>query len=120
MGRRGRRIRKLNEKHKSNNHHLLWPRHDWNTGYAYLVRHAFTREIPVSIHDELHQKYLTNIPRPSEAVMQVAWEEYQEHKQEIDEYDICRAIAWLYVHVNDARFRAAMQTQLDFFVMRLG
>jgi len=52
--------------------------------------------------------------------MRVAWEEYQEHKSEIDQYDICRACAWLYVHVNDAKFRKAMQTQLDFFVLRLG
>lgn len=120
MGRRGRRIRKLNDKHRYNCHHLLWPRHDWGTGYAYLVRHAFTRDVLVSIHDELHQKYLTNIPRPSEEVMKVAWEEYQEHKSEIDQYDIKRACAWLYVHVNDYKFRQAMQIQLDFFTLKLG
>lgn len=120
MGRRGRRIRKLNDKHKYNCHHLIWPKADWNTGYAYLVRHAFTRNVPVPIHDELHQKYLTHIPRPSEKIMKVAWEEYQSNKFEIDQYDICRACAWLYVHVNDVKFRKAMQTQLDFFTLKLG
>lgn len=37
MGRKGRRIRKLHDKHKYNKHHLLWPRHDWSTGYAYFT-----------------------------------------------------------------------------------
>lgn len=120
MGRRGRRIRKLNEKHKYNCHHLLWPRHDWGTGYAYLVRHAFTRDVPVPIHDELHQKYLTHIPRPSEELMKAAWELYQKRKDEIDNYGIARACAWLYVHIPDVAFRRAMQIQIDFFVLNLG
>lgn len=120
MGRRGRKIRKLQRRHDVNKHHLLYPRKDWNSGYAYLVRHAFIREVPVDIHNELHHDIIREIPVPSDAIMKIAWVEYQNNKCEIDRYDICRALAWLYVHVNDAKFRSAIQKQIDFFTERLG
>ena len=119
MGRKGRRIRKLNNKHKYNQHHLLWPRHDWNTGYAYLLRNAFVRTVPVPVHNELHHKYLASIPVPSERLLEIVWSEYLLDKAEIDNYDTRKAIAWLYDHVNNAEFRKAMQTQFDFFATRL-
>ena len=56
--------------------------------------------------------------RNDEAKMKKAWVEYCANKAVIDQYDICRAIAWLYVHVEDAEFRKAMQSQLDFFVAK--
>ncbi len=120
MGRRGRRIRKLQRSHETNHHHLLYPRRGWCDGYAYLVRHAFIREVPVDIHNELHRDIVKEIPVPSESVMKVAWEEYQKNKFEIDRYGICRALAWLYVHVNDVKFRKEIQKQIDFFTERLG
>lgn len=36
-------------------------------------------------------------------------------KEEIDNYDIARAAAWLYVNIPDVEFRKAMQYQIDFF-----
>lgn len=119
MGRKGRRIRKLHDKHKYNKHHLLWPRHDWSTGYAYLLRNAFVRTVPIQVHNELHQKCLTSIPVPSERLLEIVWAEYLLDKTEIDNYDTRKAIAWLYDHVNNADFRKAMQTQFDFFATRL-
>ena len=107
-------------KHQINQHHLCWPRTGWKDGYAYKIRHAFVRPVPVPIHDELHHDYLSDVPRPPEDVMKKAWAEYCANKAEIDQYDICRAIAWLYVHVEDAQFRKAMQIQLDFFHLKLG
>ena len=100
--------------------HICYQRKQWVGGYAYKIRHAFVRKVPVPIHDELHHFYLSDVPRPPEEVMKKAWEEYVANRAEIDQYDICRAIAWLYVHVPDAKFRKAMQTQLDFFTLRLG
>ena len=120
MGRRGRRIRKLQRKHEVNHHHLLYPRRDWSSGYAYLVRHAFIREVPVGIHNELHRIIVKEIPVPPESIMKKAWEDYQLNKWEIDSYDICRALAWLYVHVEDANFRKEIQKQIDFFTETLG
>lgn len=120
MGRRGRRIRKLQRKREVNHHHLLYPRRDWSYGYAYLVRHAFIREIPVGIHNELHQYIVKEIPVPSEEKMKAAWEAYQARKYEIDGFGICRALAWLYVHIDDVAFRKEIQKQIDFFTERLG
>jgi len=120
MGRRGRRIRKLQRQHEVNHHHLLYPRRNWNYGYAYLVRHAFIREIPVNIHNELHRYVVKEVPVPPESIMRVAWEKYQVNKFEIDRYDICRALAWLYVNVNDVTFRKEIQKQIDFFTESLG
>ena len=83
-----------------------------NKGIRFLAEPAF--------HDELHHYYLENVPRPPEDVMKKAWAEYCANRAEIDQYDLCRAIAWLYVHVEDAQFRKAMQIQLDFFTLKLG
>lgn len=51
-------------------------------------------------------------------MLRVAWLEYQENKRTIDQYDICRSISWLYVHIPDVEFRKAMQYQLDFFTAK--
>ena len=110
----------MKRKHQINNHHIIFPRKGWADGYAYKVRHAFVRPVPVPIHDELHHDLLSEVPRPSEEVMKKAWGEYNANRAEIDQYDLCRAIAWLYVHVEDTQFRKAMQTQLDFFTLKLG
>ena len=107
-------------KHQINDHHIIFTRKNFADGYAYKLRHAFVRPVPVPIHDELHHDYLSDVPRPPEDVMKKAWSEYCANKAEIDQYDLCRAIAWLYVHVEDAQFRKAMQIQLDFFTIKLG
>ena len=107
-------------KHQVNDHHICYTRHNWQDGYAYKIRHAFVRPVPVPIHDELHHDILSDVPRPTEEVMKKAWAEYCANKAAIDQYDLCRAIAWLYVHVEDAQFRKAMQIQLDFFTLKLG
>lgn len=104
---------------KMNDHHICFQRKSWADGYAYKIRHAFVRQVPVDIHDELHHVYLSDVPRPDEAKMKKAWVEYCANKAVIDQYDICRAIAWLYVHVEDAEFRKAMQIQLDFFHQKM-
>ena len=119
VGKKGRRIRKMQRSHDVNAHHICYQRRAWSTGYAYLIRHAFIREVPVKIHDDLHRHYLKDVPVPPEHLLEEAWREYQEHRYEIDQYDICRAIAWLYVHIPDRAFRQAMQTQLDFFTLNL-
>ena len=120
MGRRGRRIRKMQRDHKVNAHHLCYQRRSWCYGYAYLIRHAFIREVPVAIHDDLHRHYLKDVPVPPEHLLEQAWLEYQAHRAEIDGYGISRACAWLYVHIPDHAFRRAMQVQLDFFTLSLG
>ena len=48
-------------------------------------------------------------------MLKEAWLAYERDKEAIDAYDVCRAAAWLYVHIPDAEFRKAMQYQIDFF-----
>ena len=107
-------------KHQINEHHLCWPKSDWKDGYAGKIRQAFVRPVLVPIHDELHHHILSGVLRPPEDVLKKAWAEYCANKAEIDQYNLCRAIAWLYVHVEDTQFRKAMQTQLDFFYLKIG
>lgn len=103
-----------------NEHHLCYQRKSWGDGYAYKIRHAFVRKVPIHIHDELHHDFLEDVPRPSEELCKKAWEEYRANKEEIDSYGVARACAWLYVHIPDVAFRRAMQIQIDFFVLNLG
>ena len=100
-------------------HHICFQGRHWKSGYAKLIRDNFIRAIPVIYHRELHS-LLHDVPLPDGALLKEAWLKYQKEKDMVDSYDICRAIAWLYVAIPDAEFRKAMQFQLDFFVKRLG
>lgn len=95
-------------------HHLLFTRRNWEYGYARALRDAFTRRIPVRIHQELHAK-LDGVPVPDGELCRIAWEEYLRDKKKIDSYGVARAAAWLYVHIPDVAFRRAMQIQINFF-----
>ncbi len=99
-------------------HHICFIKSKWNSGYAGCICKAFVRYVPIVYHRKLHAK-LRYVPVPDRALIRKAWYEYLENKDEIDKYDICRAIAWLYVHIPDVDFRKAMQFQLDFFTRRM-
>lgn len=98
-------------------HHLLWMRRDWETGYARALRSDFTRRIPVELHRELH-RVVPPLPVPPVKLCREAYETYLREKEVVDSYDPARACAWLYVHIPDANFRAAIQKQIDFFATR--
>lgn len=104
---------------KTDRHHILYQRRFWDKGYARVLRNAFVREVPVSVHRELHTHVLKDVPVPNGCLCKVAWEEYSRNKSKIDGYDVTRACAWLYVHIPDVEFRRAMQTQIDFFATRI-
>lgn len=104
----------------SNKHHCLFQGRHWNTSYAKRLRMAFVREVPVYIHNELHNEWLHDVPVPDGALLKEAWEAYMEDRAVIDTFDVCRACAWLYCHIPDVKFRNAMQVQIDFFATRLG
>jgi len=100
-------------------HHICFIKAKWSKGYAKAICQAFVRTVPVVYHRELHS-ILHNVPIPDGELLKKAWMEYQKNKDEIDGYDICRTIAWLYVTIPNTEFRKAMQTQLDFFSEKLG
>lgn len=99
-------------------HHICFTKAAWGRGYAKSICTTFVRPIPVVYHRELHAN-LHFVPVPPGDQLREAWVKYQRNKDEIDSYDICRAIAWLYVNIPDEDFRKAMQYQLDFFSTRL-
>ena len=100
-------------------HHICFQKRNWNKGYARAICMTFVRPVPVVYHRELHT-LVKDVPVPDGALLAKAWNEYQKNAEEIDSYDVCRTIAWLYVHISDVEFRKAMQIQLDFFAVRIG
>jgi len=100
-------------------HHLLFQRTHWSKNHALLLRRAFVRSVPIEYHRELHA-LLHDVPLPDSELLRAAWNEYKANQREIDEFDVCRALAWLYVAIPDVDFRQAMQIQLDFFAQKLG
>lgn len=99
-------------------HHICFPKkREWSIGYARLICMAFVRYVPIEWHRELHAR-LKSVPMPPPSMLRAAWWEYQENKRTIDQYDICRTLAWLYVHIPDVEFRKAIQYQLDFFTAK--
>lgn len=98
----------------SDRHHICFQKRYWNKGYAKAICMAFVRYVPVVYHRELHAK-LRTVPVPPQDLLRDAWKEYERNKDEIDSYDVCRAAAWLYVHIPDPDFRQAIQYQIGYF-----
>lgn len=119
MSKKSKKRRKSPSLSTCDRHHICFIKAKWSRGYAKAICHAFVRPVPVVYHRELHS-ILHNVPIPDGELLREAWMKYQKNKDEIDGYDIRRAIAWLYVAIPDTDFRKAMQLQLDFFSTRLG
>lgn len=78
------------------------------------------RELPVSIHDELHNEILHDVPRPTERMLEMAYRDYLEEKEIIDTLGICQLIVWLCDEIPDEAFQACMMVQFRFLSKRLG
>lgn len=73
------------------------------------------REIPISIHNRLHNEILHDVPKPAEKLLETAWKDYQSEKMIIDSLGICQLILWLCDEIPDEAFRACMARQYEFF-----
>lgn len=120
MGRKGRRLRKRQRAAHTNKHHLIFQRCHFSSGYGLLLRQAFIYELDIDIHNELHRHILHDVPKPSEDELRHAWEVYQEHKWEIDRYDIIEACEWLMFCCADPAWRACMKRQHDYLKSAMG
>lgn len=98
-----------------NRHHILYQARHWTTPYAKQLRVAMAREVPIVIHNKLHNEVLHDVPKPSEKLLETAWRAYQAEKTTIDAYDIQKLILWLYDAIPDEAFRACMMVQYRFF-----
>ncbi len=103
-----------------NRHHVLYQRRHWNTPFAKQLRLATTREIPIKIHNILHNEVLKDVPKPSEKMLETAWKAYQTQKTAVDALNVCELILWLYNAIPDEAFRACMMVQYNFFDSELG
>ncbi len=78
------------------------------------------RELPVSVHNELHNEILHDVPKPAERLLQTAYNDYLEEKEIIDTLGICQLIVWLCDEIPDEAFQACMKVQFRFLSTRLG
>ena len=97
-----------------NRHHLIFQRKHYAKGYAKALREAFVYEIPIHIHDELHNTVLHDVPRPSDAEIKSMYLTYLAHKEVIDQADILTACEWLATACRDPAWRACMFRQYNF------
>lgn len=100
---------------RTNRHHLLFQGRHWTSPYAKQLRLHMVREIPISIHNELHNHVIHDIPKPSEDILATAWKDYQKNADYINSLNICQLILWLYDEIPDEAFRACMMVQYRFF-----
>lgn len=103
-----------------NHHHLLYQARNWTTQYAKLLRSVMIREVPITIHNELHHSVLSNVPKPSEKLLETAYKRYLDQKLIVDTYPITKLILWLYDNIPDEAFRACMMIQYRFFDAKMG
>lgn len=120
MSKRHKRRRNHRRPEGNNIHHLLFQRKHWVTPYAKKLRTAMVRELPVSVHNELHNEILHDVPRPAERLLQAAYNDYLEEKEIIDTLGICQLIVWLCDEIPDEAFQACMMVQFRFLSTRLG
>lgn len=114
------RSRQANRKPRGNNrHHLLFQGRHWTTPYAKQLRTVMVREMPINIHNELHNRVLHDVPKPTEKLLETAWKDYQSQKTIIDTLGICQLILWLYDEIPDEAFRACMMVQYRFLSAKL-
>ena len=102
-----------------NKHHLLFQGRHWNTGMAKELRNFFIYEIPINIHNELHNEVLHDIPKPPPEAMKPLYLAFLAQRQEISQLDIVGASEWLSRACTDDVFCATMKRQAEFFRARL-
>lgn len=78
-----------------------------------------TRQLPISIHNELHNVILHDVPKPTEKLLETAYKDYLGQKTIIDTLGVCQLILWLYDEIPDEAFRACMMVQYRFLSEKL-
>lgn len=92
-------------------HHILFPRCDWNQGYALLLRRVFIRTLPVDVHRGLHHDALKRVPVPGECALKSLWEYYQGDRKKVDKMSFGEACDWLVRHSPNKEFQDAIIRQ---------
>lgn len=76
---------------------------------------AMVRDVPIHIHNKLHNQVLHDVPKPDEKTLRIAYNAYLDQKTIVDSLGICQLILWLCDEIPDEAFRACMMKQYEFF-----
>ena len=76
---------------------------------------AMVRDVPIHIHNKLHNQVLHDVPKPDEKTLRIAYNAYLDQKTIVDSLGICQLILWLCDEIPDEAFQACMMRQYEFF-----
>lgn len=114
------RIKKVKKRqYGSNKHHLIFQHRHYSRGYAKLLREAFVYEIPIDVHNELHNVILHDIPRPSDTEIREMYQTYISHKELFEASDVLTVCEWLATACRDPAWQACMMRQYKFLKSKM-
>ena len=91
-------------------HHLLFCRRLWDVGYKQMLRRAFIYELPLEVHQALHQA-VRPVPPLDEEDAKWLWHQYvAEHRN----MELFEALDWLRLHAPNSEFAIAIIEQQGF------
>lgn len=117
---RKRRNRQKTQPTGRNRHHLLFQGRHWNNGMAKELRNYFVYYIPISIHNELHNHLLHDVPKPPPEAMKPLHLAWKDQKGILDHFGIIEALEWLEKACDYEPFQMAMRKQRNFLEQKLG
>lgn len=117
---RKRRNRQKTQPTGRNRHHLLFQGRHWCNGMAKELRNYFVYYIPVSIHNELHNHLLHDVPKPPPEAMKTLYLAWKDQKGILDHFGIIEALEWLEKACDYEPFQMAMRKQRNFLEQKLG
>ena len=117
---RKRRNRQKTQPTGRNRHHCLYQGRHWDSGIAKELRNYFVYYIPISIHNELHNHLLHDVPKPPPEAMKPLYLAWKEQKGILDHFGIIEALEWLEKACDYEPFQMAMRKQRNFLEQKLG
>lgn len=103
-----------------NRHHICFQGRHWDYGMAKELRNYFVYYIPISIHNELHNHLLHDVPKPPPEAMKPLYLAWKEQKGILDHFGIIEALEWLEKACDYEPFQMAMRKQRSFLEQKLG
>ena len=117
---RKRRNRQKTQPTGRNRHHICFQGRHWDSGMAKELRNYFVYYIPISIHNELHNHLLHDVPKPPPEAMKPLYLAWKEQKGILDHFGIVEALEWLEKACDYELFQMAMRKQRNFLEQKLG
>lgn len=91
-------------------HHVLFTRRLWSDGCKRKLRRAFVYELPLEVHQALHQA-VRPVPPLDEEDAKWLWHQYvAEHRN----MELMEALEWLRLHAPNSEFAIAIIEQQGF------